>query len=255
MRRQLVHLSVAVVFLITASCGVGRSEESGRGPAGATLTVLAAASLTEVFQEMGRRFEVAHPGARLSFNFGASSTLVHQVRAGAPADVLATADERTMQDAEQVGAVGPPQSFATNSLAIVVARGNPERILSLADLSRPGLSLVLCAPEVPCGSLAAGVLRRAGVRVEPRSLEANVKAVVSKVALGEADAGLAYLTDVAGWAGRVEAVTIPPEHNLMTRYLVAVARGTGNRSLAEAFLSFVLSDEGRRIVVDAGFQP
>lgn len=259
MRRHLGTWFAVLLLLVSASCGESRGSDStadGRSRhAGGEVTVLAAASLTEAFDEMGRRYESTHPGARVSFSFAASSTLVHQLEAGAPADVVATADERTMDQALRAGTVDAPRVFASNRLAMVVARGNPKRIRSLEDLAAPGVTLVLCAPEVPCGALAAGVLRRAGVAARPRSLEANVKAVLSKVALGEADAGIVYATDIAAAAGRVEGVPVPHEHNLLTHYRIAVARETGNRPSAEAFVAFVLSDEGRRVLVDLGFEP
>ena len=217
----------------------------------AALTVLAAASLTEAFEELGRSFEAAHPGADVDFTFAASSTLARQVLEGSPGDVLATADEDTMAPVVAAGRTAvPPAVFARNRLAIAVAPGNPRRIADLGDLARPGLAVVLCAPEVPCGRAAAQALAAAGVGLRPASLEEHVKAVVTRVALGEADAGLAFATDTH--ATGVEAVDIPDDRNVTTAYPVAVLRdGAG----ARAWVDHVLSADGQRALAGLGFSP
>jgi molybdate transport system substrate-binding protein len=220
----------------------------------AALLAAAATSLTEAFDEIGRRFEAAHPGVRVRFGYDASSTLVRQVVAGAPAGVLATADELTMQQAVDGGGVDAPAVFARNRLALVVRHGNPEGIRSLADLARPGLVVVLCA-EVPCGRLGRHALERAGVRAQPRSLEPNVKGVVSKVLLGEADAGIAYVTDVMAAAGAVEGVPVPDHHNVVAIYPIAVARAAPDRAAADAFVAYVRSPAGQSVLERFGFQP
>lgn len=254
------RLSVALLVLsILVACGRSESAQgpggSGEGALSGTVEVFAAASLTESFTAIGRRFEAAHPGARVSFNFGASSALAHQIRNGAPADVLATADEVSMHEVLDARLARPPRVFARNRLAVLVAKGNPKRIGSLPDLARPGLTLVLCAPEVPCGRMAADALAVAGVAARPRSFEPNVKAVASKVVLGEADAGIVYATDVRAVAGKAEGVDIPAEHNTVTSYPIAVLHGARNGRLGEAFVDFVLSDAGREVLSRAGFEP
>lgn len=238
--------AVLVLAALAAACG-------GSGPSGSSgaLTVLAAASLTEAFDEIGRRFESAHPDVDVAFSYDASSTLAQQVVSGAPADVLATADEVTMQQAAQ--AVDQPAVFARNALAVVVAAGNPEGIRTVADLARPGLVVVLCAEQVPCGRFSGQVLERAGVRVRPRSLEPNVKGVVSKVVLGEADAGIAYATDARAAGRSVEAVPIPEAHNVVATYPIAVVRSAPNRAAATAFVEFVRSARGRSVLESFGF--
>jgi len=251
MRRRLAGLGrlggllgLALFALAGAACGAP-------DPPG-TLTVLAAASLTEAFTELGRTFEAGRPGASVAFTFAASSTLARQVVEGSPGDVLATADEATMARVVDAGrAATAPVVFARNRLALAVAAGNPERVTGLADLTRPGLTVVLCAPEVPCGRAAAQALDRAGVAgVRPASLEENVKAVVSRVALGEADAGIVFATDVR--AAGIEGLTVPDGQNVSTAYPVAVLRDS---AAGRAWVDHLLSDDGRQVLARFGFAP
>jgi molybdate transport system substrate-binding protein len=253
---------VAVAALLVAMAGCTASGGSPPAP-GATgdgtvalsgrVTVLAAASLTESFTEIGRRFRVLHPSVRLTFGFDGSSAVTRQVQAGAPVDVVATADEAAMAPLTDAGLVSAPAVFAHNRLAMLVGRGNTHRLRSLADLARPDLVVVLCAPEVPCGASAAVALDRAGVHVGPRSFEPSVKGVVSSVSAGEADAGIVYVTDVRSAGRRAEGVEIPPEQNVVVAYPVATVRSTGNPRAAAAFAELVRSDDGRRALRDAGF--
>lgn len=238
---------LAALLVLVTGCASDGAEDS--------VTVLAAASLTTVFGELGQAFEAAHPSVGITFSFGASSTLAAQVRAGAPADALATADPSTMAGVAAAGLVAPPRTFARNRLAIVVRPGNPEGVSSLADLARPGLTVVLCAPEVPCGRLARDVLERSGVEVEPRSLEADVRAVVTRVVLGEADAGIVYATDVAAAmaGGRAAGVPIPSPPNVETSYPIAVVGAGRNPEGGRAFVEFVLSPPGQAVLARAGF--
>ena len=223
-------------------------------PLGGSITVLAASSLTDAFNEVGRQFQAAHPGIAISFSYGASSTLAQQVNAGAPADVLATADEATMQTAVGGGRVNSPAVFAHNRLALLVAKGNPKNIRTLADLGRPGVIVVLCAAEVPCGRFGAQALDKAGVKVTPASLEANVRGVVSKVTLGEADAGIVYLTDARVAGDKAEGVTIPDAQNVRATYPIATVKASKNMALADAFVAFVRSPDGLQILAKAGFE-
>jgi molybdate transport system substrate-binding protein len=234
----------AMAFAVTA-CG-GADEKATR-----QITVFAAASLTEAFVELGRAFEASHGGARVRFSFGASSTLAQQAIHGAPADVLATADEASLQRVLGAGAV--PAIFARNRLEIAVGKGNPKKLTALADLAWPGVVLVSCAPEVPCGRFASQALAKAAVRAAPKSLEENVKAVLTKVSLGEADAGIVYVTDVRSASGRVEGVAIPDEHNVLASYPIAALKTGGNVEGGRAFVDFVLSDAGRRVLDRYGF--
>jgi molybdate transport system substrate-binding protein len=254
-KRLAVAPAATLVLAVGTGCGRGggqRPAEAGR--VRGSITVLAAASLQEPFTEIGRRFEDHHPGASVRFSFDASSTLARQVQAGAPADVLAGADEASMAPVAAAGLVSTPAVFARNRLAILVARGNPHRVRSLADLDRSGLVVVICAPDVPCGRLAGGVLDRVEVDVAPRSLEPNVKGVVAKVTLGEADAGIVYVTDVRAAGNRAEGVEIPEDQNVVTGYPVAMVRSAPNPVAAARFVDLVRSDEGRRVLAGAGFE-
>jgi molybdate transport system substrate-binding protein len=237
------------VFLVAPGCIGQPVDESQPG-----LTVLAAASLTEVFGSLEAPFLHQHPNASPRFSFESSTTLVAQVQQGIEADVIATADEETMGQLESSGLLdGPPQVFALNELAIIVEPGNPAGVGGLLDLARPGVKVVLAAEEVPAGTYARQALDAAGVEVQPVSLEEDVKAVVSKVSLGEADAGIVYVTDAKAAGSAVSSMAIPQEHNVVARYPIAVLRDATNISLARDFVAVVRSEEGRRALTEAGF--
>lgn len=234
--------------LAVAACG-GQSGNSGEE----VVRVFAAASLTEAFTQIGSSFEKAHPGARVDITFAGSSALGRQVRDGAPADVFAPADPA---DLAGLDLAAPARDFARNRLALVVERGNPEGIDSLADLADPALDLdvVRCAPEVPCGRLAGLALSRAGVELRPASLEEHVKAVVAKVVLGEADAGLVYATDAQAAAADID--TVEPtdlDPSIENRYAIAVLSGPHDRGLATEFVEHVLAGEAQAILRRFGF--
>lgn len=235
------------LVLAAAGCGDGEGKSTG------AVTVLAAASLTEAFGELSRAFEADHPGSKVTSSFGASSTLAQQVIQGAPADVLATADEASLQRVIDSGAATRPRVFARNRLELAVGKGNPKGLTKLENLGGPGIVFVLCAPEVPCGRFGARALARAGVTAQPKSFEENVKAVLTKVSLGEADAGIVYVTDVRSASGRVEGVAIPQHQNVLAAYPVAVLKEAKNPGGARAFVDFVLSDRGRRALAGYGF--
>ncbi len=243
-----------LVWLAPGCTDSDATRVSAHTPAGG-LRVLAAASLSEAFSELGRVFEGRHPNVEITFNFAASSALAEQLNAGAPGDVFASADEANMRKVTDRGTAADPKVIARNRLAILVERGNPRGVAGLADLADPDLVLVLCAPEVPCGRLAAAALAKAGVRVRPASLEENVKAVVSKVTLGEADAGIVYATDVkaAGDEAQGVHIGIASDPDLEAVYPMAVTRATSNREAAQAWLDFVLSAEAQSILRTHGF--
>ncbi len=247
--RVIVQLAAAMVMLLGfAGCGGSVSEAAGTST---ELRVFAAASLTGPFTAIGDAYMEDHPGVRVTFNFAGSQELATQLEQNAPADVLATADERTMQSVGTL--VDEHFVFAGNSLQIAVAQGNPLGIDSLADLMDRDLKVVLAAPEVPAGKYASEVLAAAGVSVKPVSLEDNVKGVVTKVSLGEADAGIAYATDVMAAGAKVGGVAIPAAVNIRARYPIAVVSASENATAAQAFVDLVLSPEGLRILRDAGF--
>jgi molybdate transport system substrate-binding protein len=237
--RRAARAALAVVSIALGGCGGGGGSDD--------VTVFAAASLTEPFRELAARFEATHAGTDVQISFAGSQQLVAQLVQGAEADVLATADEESMASAP---VAGEPEVFATNRLTIVVEPGNPLGVARLADLAEPGITVVMAAPEVPAGRYADRLLDRAGVTLRPRSLEENVKAVVTRVALGEADAGIAYVTDAVAAAGRVDAVEIAEARHVEARYPIAVVEA-GEQ--AEAFVALVLSDEGRAVLEQFGF--
>jgi molybdate transport system substrate-binding protein len=218
------------------------------------VTVFAASSLTDAFTELGDAFTATEPDVDVVFNFAASSELAAQLGDGAPADVFASADTTTMdQVVEAGGTASAPVVFATNRAEIIVEAGNPEGIASVADLTRPGLIVVSCAADVPCGRYAQRVLDAAAVTVEFSSFEANVRSVVSKVTLGEADAGIVYATDVLGAGDAAAGVDIPTAQNVVAEYPIAVTTSASAPDAAQAFVDFVNSDQGRAILARFGF--
>lgn len=218
-----------------------------------TLTVLAAASLREPFTALGTTFEDAHPDVDVTLSFGGSSDLADQIEAGAPADVVATADEPTMTRLSDAGLVAAPTVFATNVLTIVVPTGNPAAVRTLADLGRGDVDVVLCAPEVPCGRAATAVTEGAGVTPHTVSEEPSVTDVLAKIALGEADAGLVYVTDAATEPDDVETIATPEAADVVNRYPVAVLTDPPVPGLADEWMALVTGEEGRSALSEAGF--
>jgi molybdate transport system substrate-binding protein len=246
---------LAVVALLAAACaGNGSSPGGGSGSGPPTeISVFAAASLTAAFNRIGQDFTATYPGTKVTFNFAGSQALATQIQQGAPADVLAVADTASMGRVASM--VDTPRSFASNQLQIVVASGNPRGVKSLSDLSDRDLEVVLAAPEVPAGRYARQALDARHISVEPVSLEDNVKAVVTKVSLGEADAGIVYVTDVAAGGDRVEGVDIPADQNVLATYPIAVVNASRHRSGAQAFVDMVRGDQGQRVLASFGFLP
>jgi molybdate transport system substrate-binding protein len=252
MRRWCRFASLLVACVILSPARASTAAES----ADARVTVLAAASLTEAFKSIGSAFEKTHPGLNVEFSFGASSTLVIQIKEGAPGDVFASADESNMQAAADAGELaGAARIFATNRLTIVVPKGNPKRVTSLADLSRSGVTVALAAPQVPAGKYAAQIFTKAGVAVPQASQELDVRAVLNKVAMDEADAGIVYVTDIRAGGGKVEAVPIPEQYNVVARYPIAVLKHAAHPKEAQAFVDFVLSPPGQATLAQFGFAP
>src|SRR6202521_3148788 len=209
----------AVAVALCSSCGNSGPAASSPSAVSGTITVFAASSLTAAYTAIANDFQKSYPGSMVKFSFGGSSTLVAQIQQGAIGDVFASADQPNMQKAVDAGLVsGSPSIFAHNRLEIVVGAGNSKRITGLSDLVGAGLLVVLCAPAVPCGRYATQALQKAGVIVKPASLETDVKAVVTKVALGEADAGIVYVTDVKAAGAAVQGVDIPLGQNVTADY-------------------------------------
>jgi molybdate transport system substrate-binding protein len=218
-----------------------------------SLTVFAAASLTESFNEDKARLVTDNPGLSITYSFAGSQQLVAQVRAGAPADVVATADEESMAKLVGAGLVEPPRDFAKNKLQIVVAHGDPRAINGLADLARSKLKVVLADPSVPAGKYARQVLDTAHVTVKPVSLELDVKSVLRKVAAGEADAGIVYVTDVEAAGSSVDGIDIPVDENVVASYPVAVVRATKNHVAAQGFVDQLFAGRGQAVLRRHGF--
>jgi len=231
---------------LTALTGCGTAEDADD-----TLTVLAAASLTDVFEELAARFEDEHPGVEVRLSFGSSTTLAQQVHEGAPADMLATADEESM--AVAVDAVGESTPFATNEIVLVSPAGDDSPVTGLDDLRAPDVDLVMCVPSAPCGVAAATVLDEAGVLVTPRSLELDVRAVLAKVVAGEADAGLVYASDAEAAGSAVRSYAVTGSADVRNVYSLAVVEGATSPDLAEEFADLVTGEDGAAVLRDAGF--
>lgn len=227
------------------------STVPGANKPSGSITVSAAASLTDVFPVIARAFQKRYPGTSITFNFAGSSTLVNQVIAGAPVDVLATASESTMWKAVSAGATSRPWIFAKNSMAIALPADNPANISSLTDLTRPGVLVGVCDTAVPCGAAASELLRINGLRLTPVTRELDVRALLAKVEAGDLDAGIVYVTDIR-WAGpRVSSISIPVQRNVETTYPIATVRQTGNPTLAQAFVNYVRFTESAQGILRA----
>ncbi len=250
-------LAVAVALAL-AACGTPVAEpNSSAGPSASglsgELTIFAAASLTASFTELAADFHAENPGVTVKpISFDGSSTLATQLNEGAPADVFASAD---LANLDKVSALidGPPTLFASNVLQIAVQPGNPLGISRLSDLAIPGRQVVLCAPEVPCGAAARKLLQFDGVNLTPVSEEQNVSAVLTRVKLREADAGLVYITDVMAAAGAVDGVAIAGADRAFNAYPIAALKSSANPDVATAFIAYVVSPKGQAILAKYGF--
>jgi molybdate transport system substrate-binding protein len=250
---RLLGSALAAVLAVSglSACGGG---ESGSGSDQVTLRVFAAASLTGTFTELGKQFEKAHPGTTVQFNFGPSSGLAEQIGSGAPADVFASASPANMDTVVQGGDAKDPKDFATNSMEIALPPDNPGKVARLSDLAKPGVKVALCQAQVPCGKVATEVFSKAGLTVKPISEEVDVKSVLTKVTLGEVDAGVVYVTDVLAAGDKVKGVQIPAGQNAETTYPIAALTGSKHARTASEFVDLVLSEEGAAALTKAGFQ-
>ncbi|GAB2524471.1 molybdate ABC transporter substrate-binding protein [Nocardia heshunensis] len=219
-----------------------------------TITVFAAASLKQSFTQIGTEYEKQHPGVKVSFSFAGSSDLVAQLNNGAPADVFASADQANMDKAVKGGRItDKPAVFATNTLTIVTPPDNPAHITSLADLAKPDLRLVVCAPQVPCGAATKKVAGDANVAIKPVSEESSVTDVLAKVTSGQADAGLVYVTDAAGAGNKVQTVNFPEAAKAVNSYPIAAVADSKNSGAAKDFVALVTGPDGRKILQQNGF--
>lgn len=242
--RALAAVGAASALLL-AGCG-----SSAGAPQ--TLTVLAAASLTETFNALGKQFQTDHPGVTVKFNFAGSSELAQQIVNGAPADVFASASDATMKTVTDANLTrAKPVTFAKNVLQIATPPGNPKKIATFADLAKPGVKVVICAPQVPCGAATVKIEKATGVTLQPVSEEADVKSVLSKVESGDADAGLVYVTDVNSAGDKVQGVNFPEAAKAATDYPIAVIKNAPD--LATQFVAMVTGEQGQKALAQAGF--
>lgn len=264
-RAGTVLTAGALLTLALAGCGGDgggdrpgdRTTSAGSASAASlgTVTVLAAASLTEAFTTLGEQLEKDHPGTTVKFSFAASSELATQITSGAPADVFASASPSTMDQVVQAGAAaGDPVVFVRNRLQIAVPAGNPAGVTGLADFATKDLKVALCAPEVPCGDAAGRAFEAAGVTPAPDTLEPDVKAVLSKVSLGEVDAALVYRTDVIAAGDQVEGIDFPEAGDAVNDYPIVVLADAPNTEGATAFVGLVGSPKGKAVLQKAGFE-
>jgi molybdate transport system substrate-binding protein len=254
MKHLVTLLLGLLVVALSTGCGKAEAPVGKAPPIGGTIRVFAASSLTGSFTELGREFERQHPGTTVQLNFGASSDLATQIINGAPADVFASASPTNMRQAVQAGDARHPRAFAVNTMEIAVPPGDPGGVHRLSDLARPDVKVAVCQPQVPCGSVAAQVFDHAGITVHPVTEEVDVKSVLTKVAVGEVDAGIVYVTDVRAAGGQVRGIRIPGSVNATTSYPIDWLRGSDNAATAAAVMDLVLSPQGQRVLARAGFE-
>ncbi|MEV7006534.1 molybdate ABC transporter substrate-binding protein [Streptosporangium sp. NPDC051022] len=252
--------ALALVCGLTA-CGSGTpatpaapAAASGSSGGATSVTVFAAASLTGTFTELGKEFEAANPGTKVTFNFGSSATLAQQITQGAPADVFAAASPATMKTVTDASLAAAPVTFVRNRLQIAVPAANPAGVDDLKDLTDPKVKVALCAEQVPCGAAAAKALEAAGLKVTPVTLEQDVKATLTKVELGEVDAALVYRTDVLASAGKVKGVDFPEADKAINDYPIAALTKAPAGASAQKFVDLVLSQQGKDVLTKAGFE-
>lgn len=252
-RRSVVPSIAGVAVLLLAACGGGPPESASSATAPNTVTVAAAASLTEAFTQIGKDFEATKPGTKVDFSFGSSATLATQIVEGAPLDVFAAANPATMKTVTDVGAAEPPTDFVSNTLQIAVPKGNPGRIKGLKDFADKSKKIAICAPQVPCGAAAVKVFAAAKITPAPDTLEQDVKATLQKVSSDEVDAALVYRTDVIAAKDAVEGLEFPEAQQAMNVYPIAVLKGSMSAAGAQQFVDHVLSADGQAVLRKAGF--
>jgi molybdate transport system substrate-binding protein len=253
--RRFALAMAGLAAVAVAGCSSG-SSSSGSGNTSSTgsITVFAAASLTGSFTQLGKQFEAAHQGDTVKFSFGPSSGLAEQINSGAPADVFASAAPANMQQVVSAGNASHPQNFAKNKMEVAVPPDNPGKVTSVSDLAKSSVKVALCQPQVPCGVVAAEVFKNAGIKVRPVTLQPDVKSVLTQVETGNVDAGMVYVTDVMAAGSKVKGVTIPASENGSTLYPIATISSSKHKSVAQAWVSYVLSPAGQQVLATAGFE-
>jgi molybdate transport system substrate-binding protein len=254
---QSVHRPALTVVMTTAALtAAGCSSSGGSGAPtssglSGSITVAAASSLTEAFDTIKAQFTNAHPGAKITVSYGASSDLATQITNGAPIDVFASASTTNMDDVKSQAI--NPVNFVTNTMEIATPPSDPAQIASVADLAKPGVKVAVCSPEVPCGVVASEVFKNAKVTVKPAAEEEDVKSALAAVESDEVDAGMVYVTDVRSAGNKVKGVEIPADLNASTEYPIAALKGSKNPDLAKGFVDYVLSPAGKRVLSADGF--
>lgn len=260
--RRLAGLAAALGACALAGCSssgsstapsTATSASSGTSGTG-TITVFAAASLTGTFTQLGKQFEAANPGDTVKFSFGPSSGLATQITSGAPADVFASAAPANMSTVVKAGDATSPQDFAKNTAEVAVPPGNPGGVTTVSDLSKSSVKTALCQPQVPCGVVASQVFENVGITVRPVTLQPDVKSVLTQVELGNVDAGVVYVTDVKAAGSKVKGVTVPAGKNASTLYPIAAVNDSAHKSEAKAFVAYVMSPAGQKVLGAAGFE-
>ncbi|MFF1447779.1 molybdate ABC transporter substrate-binding protein [Streptomyces sp. NPDC058274] len=238
----------------SSSDASGKPSAAGSKELSGTVTVFAAASLKESFTTLGKDFEKAHPGTKVTFSFGGSDSLAASITGGAPADVFAAASPKTMAIVtDKKDAVGTPATFVRNQLEIATLPGNPDKVASLKDLTKSGLKVVLCDKTVPCGAAAQKALDASDLKLTPVSYEQDVKSALTKVELKEADAAVVYKTDVKAAGDKVAGVEFPESAKAINDYPIALLKDAPNTETAKAFIALVQSAEGQKVLTEAGF--
>lgn len=262
MKRAIAVLAVGLLGAAGCSSSAGNPQKnssttaSQSGSAGelkGSLTVYAAASLTEAFNTLKGQFSKAHPGVSIAVTYGASSDLSTQITQGAPVDVFASASTKNMAAVVSAGDASTPVDFVSNTLEIATPPSNPGKVHTLQNLARPGVKVAVCDPAVPCGAVATTVFANAEITVKPKASLADVKSTLAAVESGEVDAGMVYVTDVRAAGKKVSGIQIPSAVNASTKYPIAATKHAKNPALAKAFVDFVLSPAGKKVLAADGF--
>jgi molybdate transport system substrate-binding protein len=265
--RRLIIVAAGLTASAVAGCAVaGCGSSSSSSPAASAttrstgvstsgaITVFAAASLQGSFTQLGQQFEALHPGSKVTFSFGPSSGLATQIIDGAPADVFASAAVHNMNQVVSAGKAAGASDFARNKMEIAVPPGNPGHVSSVHSLSKSSVKVAVCQPQVPCGVVAKKVFSKASVSVTPVTLETDVKSVLTKVELGDVDAGMVYVTDVKAAGSKVKGVAIPASENATTTYPIATISKSSHAATARAFVNYVMSPAGEKVLAADGFE-
>jgi molybdate transport system substrate-binding protein len=251
--RLVALLSAAVLVSVAGCSSSSKKKDDSGGALSGGITVYAASSLTEAFTTIATQFEAAHKGTKITFNFAASGTLATQINQAAPADVFASAAPKNMDTVVKAGNASNPVNFVKNTGEIAAAPGNPANITSVADLAKSGVKVALCEPTVPCGVVASEVFKNASVTVKAAANEPDVKSTLAVVESGEVDAGIVYVTDVKAAGSKVVGIEIPATQNATTEYPIATLKGSKDAALAKAFVDYVTSAAGQKVLTAAGF--